>query len=331
MTSDVTLQINLSGGDATYAETTVPPLVAAHRAHVGEVLGIVDCCRPQKTQMVDPDVRFPWPVFNERLERIRAIAEGFRQGGIFDRVVYVEPGDPRIALILRKYVGRLITETHDCYGVGLVSYLYGFEECTTRYLLHYDADMLLFQEAGFDWSVAGRRRLLADPRAISATPRVSPPFAAALGVKDSPSLQATSPELQAEDGVWRIGWFSARCYLIDLERLGAWLPLLDWRTPRYLCAVVARKLLARGYPPPTEMLIHVRGRQQGSYRLDLTTERAFVIHPNDKSERFLRMLPGIVESVSKGHVPSAQRGWENLLLDVWPQRFPGCAESFAGS
>jgi hypothetical protein len=317
MTSDITLQINLSGGDVAYAETTVPPLVAAHRGRVREVIAVVDCCRPQRTQMVDPDVRFPWPVFHERVERIRALAETFRQDGLFDRVVYVEPGDARIGQLLRKYVGWLIRDTHDCYGVGLVSYLYGFDECATRFLLHYDADMLLYQAPGFDWSDEGRCRLLADPKAISATPRVSPPFAEALGVPDSPSLQAAGPSLEVHDGAWRIGWFSARCFLIDTERLRRWLPLLDLRTPKYLCEVLARKTLARGYPPPTEVLVHIRAQQQGSYRLDLTTERAFVIHPNDKSERFLRLVPDLVSAIREGVVPRDQKGSENLTLDAW--------------
>jgi len=177
MPSEVTLQINLSGGDVAYAETTVPPLVAAHRATVHEVLGIVDCVRPQRTQMVDPEARFPLATFNQRCEEIRTIADRLVRDGTFDRVVYVDAGDSRTDVLLKKYVGGLIGETHDCYGCGLVTYLYGFDEARTRYLLHYDADMLLYQAAGYDWSEAGLVQLAADPNAISATPRVSAPFA----------------------------------------------------------------------------------------------------------------------------------------------------------
>lgn len=322
MPSEVTLQINLSGGDVSYAETTVPPLVAAHRATVREVLGVVDCVRPQRTQMVDPDVRFPPDRFNERCARIRSIAEKFVHEGTFDRVVYVEPGDPRTRALLTRYAGWPVVETHDCYGCGLVSYLYGFDEARTRYLLHYDADMLLHQAVGYDWSVEGLEHLSKDPRAISATPRVSPPFARVLGTRDSPSLQAAHPALEPHGAVWHIGWFSARCFLLDLERLRHWLPLLSARRPRYFGEVCARRILARGYPPAVEVLIHLRAKGQGAYRVDLVTEKAFVVHPNNKDERFLRMLPGMLDAIRSGAVPAGQRGWENVILEAW--------EGFAG-
>ena len=70
MPFDVTLQINLSGGDVAYAALTVPALVAAHRSAVREVLGVVDCVRPQRTQMVDPDERFPLDTFAQRRDQI---------------------------------------------------------------------------------------------------------------------------------------------------------------------------------------------------------------------------------------------------------------------
>lgn len=314
---DVSLQINLSGGDIAYAERTVPALVSAHRAHVREVFLVVDCVRPQRTQMIDPDRRFPKGVFDERVASIRRIARGFVDSCLVDRAVYVEEGSPKNAALVKKYAGWPIRETHDCYGCGLLSYLYAFNECRTPYLLHYDADMLLYQAPGYDWSRDARAQLMADSRGISATPRVSPPFAEALQRQDAPSLQATHPELRPVGQVWHIPWFSARCFLIDLDRLRRWLPLLSVRLPRYFVEVCVRKMLARGYPPPTEVLIHRRAQHHGAYRLDLVSPDAFVVHPNDKSQRFLELLPAIQAAVQRGHVPVDQAGWENLRLDEW--------------
>jgi hypothetical protein len=63
--------------------------------------------------------------------------------------------------------------------------------------------------------------------------------------------------------------------------------------------------------------VFLRARRLGAYRIDLMTERAFVVHPNDKGARFLRLLPDIAAAVERGDVPRAQRGWENLKLDAW--------------
>src|SRR5438128_2604592 len=132
---ELTLQINLSGGDVSYAGVTVPRLVAAHRPNVREVVGVIDCCRPQRTSIVEPETKFPLAEFGQRVERICAVAEALKSNGVFDRIVYIHEGDARIAQLLRKYLGRLIGDTHDCWGNGVVSYLYGFDECKTEYLL----------------------------------------------------------------------------------------------------------------------------------------------------------------------------------------------------
>jgi len=302
-----------------YAETTVPALVASHRGRVAEVLAIVDCVRPQKTQMIDPEVKFPRAAFEGRVTRIREIAESFRRAGVIDRIVTVEEGSAQTSRLLKKYVGPLVKDTHDCYGCGLVSYLYGFEECRTQYLLHYDADMLLYQASGYDWSTEGLAVLQSDEKAIAATPRVSPPFADALRRSDSPSLHEGDAPIEARQGYWRLGWFSARCFLVDLSRLKGWLPLLGLRVPRALAEVVARRILQRGYPVPTEMMIHWRAQRERSYRVDLMSERAFVLHPNDKGDLFLRLLPEILRCVKRGEVPRAQLGWENVLLTPWAE------------
>jgi hypothetical protein len=184
-------------------------------------------------------------------------------------------------------------------------------------MLHYDADMLLYQAPGTDWTRDGLARLMRDPRAAAVTPRVSAPFASHLATRDSPSLQATHPDLRAVDGAWRIGWFSARCFLVDLQRLRGWGRFLSLRDPKYLAEVIARRWLVRGYPPAAELMIHKLAIRHGGYRLDLETEDAFVIHPNDKGPRFLRLLPGMLRAIAGGRVPDGQRGWENIVLDAW--------------
>ncbi len=88
MLSDLTLQINLSPGDIRYATITVPELLKKHQL-IEKRLLVVDCCRPQKTKLVDPEKRFPKEVFKKKVEEIIDIAESFRKDGLFDEIYYL--------------------------------------------------------------------------------------------------------------------------------------------------------------------------------------------------------------------------------------------------
>ena len=125
---ELTLQINLSPGDLRYAALTVPALVAAHAGEVAERLAVVDCCRPQRTRMVDPDARYPG--FDGNVERLRAMCDGFLRDGVFDRVEYQTPADRDFRRRLsRKYLSGLAADrqTHELGGTALTSYYAGLE------------------------------------------------------------------------------------------------------------------------------------------------------------------------------------------------------------
>lgn len=199
--ADVTLQINLSPSDIKYAHITVPALVRAHKANVQEVLAVVDCCRPQKTKIVNPDKRFPQEIFDKKVVEIREIAETPTHDGYLDRIIYLTPRNTLQKTISRKYLSGLIHKTHDYGECALMSYLAAFELTTTRYLIHYDADMLIYTEPDYDWAVEARSFIGNHPEAVAATPRISPPMIGNVSV-DAPSSHEERP-LAPIDGGWR--------------------------------------------------------------------------------------------------------------------------------
>jgi len=309
---DVTLQINLSPGDLTYAKLTVPALLRAH-PRAAERLLIVDVCKPQRTGIVDPETRFPEPAFSERAAAIVAFAEELRRCGAVDRVVVLRPGDPLFATLSRRYLRPWVRETHDYGGCALMAYLAAFELPRTRWLLHYDADMLLYQEPGFDWAVAACTAMEGVASAIAASPRPSPPPVA--GAPDAPTKNERL-RLHEAPGGWLNAWFSTRCYLFDLEKMRACLPLLQGRI---FWETVATRLLHRGYPRSPEGMLYRRMSALGRHRLTLSTRHAWLLHPTRKDAAFLAALPRLLDAVQAGRCPDAQRGQQDIILEAWTE------------
>jgi hypothetical protein len=275
---------------------------------------VVDCCRPQRTQAVDPDIRFPRAEFEQRVRRIGELAEELHQAGHVDRVVYLRPGDELLAHLCRKYLARWVRGvTHDVHGCALTGYLAGLELPATRYVVHYDADMLLHQAAGFDWGAHALDLLQGHPAAVAATPRISAPFAHLDGAPDGPSRREGRPFSPVRGG-WRNDWFSTRCFLMDRHKLACYLPLLRGRL---WLEVLARKLLNRGYPVAPEILLFRRLGPAGAWMLNLGTEKAWLLHPAQKPPRYLELLPAILDAVHRGQLPDDQRGHPNVRLAAW--------------
>jgi hypothetical protein len=314
--NELTLQINLSPGDLAYAELTVPALLAAH-PEAGERLLIVDVCKPQRTKIVDPARRFPEPAFSARVEKITALAERWRATGQVERVVVLRPGDPLFPKLSRHYLRPWVRETHDYGGCALMAYLAAFELCRTRWLLHYDADMLIHQADGFAWAPGAIAAMADSPRIVAASPRPAPPR---LNL-DAPTAEERLAAKPHAAG-WLNTWFSTRCYLFDLTRLRPLLPLLQGRI---FWEVLAARLLKRGYPRSPEIMLFRRMQSARQWRLTLRDSRAWLLHPIKKDSEFVAALPRLLHAVKTGHVPTAQRGHANLDLAAWQAQFAASA------
>ena len=310
--NDATLQINLCAGDVAYAESTVPALVRAH-PDVTRRLAVVDCCRPQRTNLFDPDRRLPELEFKQRLSGIRDLSEEFKRAGLFDMVTYLYPGDARFRGFASKYCRHWMKETHDSGGCGYMAYWAAIDLPATRFVLHYDADMLLHQDSGYSWVGDALALWPIHARAVSAVPRMSPPGFADTPAEDGPSCHEGRPK-EAVRGGWLNDWFSTRCFLLDRARLAPLLPLVS---PLWSLEFLLRRLIDRGYPPPPESVLFRSLGNRGWRCLNLASEKAWLLHPPRKDQEYLRLLPRILSSVAAGRYPDAQRGYVDLQMEAW--------------
>ena len=316
MKEKTTLQINLSPGDISYAYQTVPPLITAHENNVSNILLVVDCCRPQKTKLVNPKIKFPKTKFKKNIKKIVKISEDIASKKKSVNVFKLNKKSKIIDHISKKYLSGIVSKTHAFGGTALMSYFAGLEIPKSRYIIHYDGDMILHQKKGYDWSVEANEIMNSQPNAIAATPRISPPFAGKRSMGDAPSVhpgRMLTPTL----GGWKNDWFSTRCFLIDKSKLDKYLPLIQRKE---LLRTLFWKMIKHRYPRDPEIMLFRRIGPSGGWRLNLSSKKAWLLHPNNKSDTFLRLLPKIQRLVSRGEVPNEQRGHADIHVEAW-ERF----------
>ena len=218
MTDGITLQVNVAAVDAAYAKCNLAHLAAAHRAAVREVLVTIDACKPQKTKQTDPAVRCPEPQFSQTIEALRAMAEELQRDGLIDRVMLLQAGDPWLQTVSKKYSGPWLPETHDYGGRPITGYWAGIEAASTRYVAHYDGDMFVHQDPGFDWTTHAVEMLAKEPLAVSAAPRPTAPYDSHIHYGDYATIKEVMP-LWPVNGGWKQYFFSTRAFLVDRKKL----------------------------------------------------------------------------------------------------------------
>jgi hypothetical protein len=309
MSNDVTLQINVSPGDIKYAEITITAIVNQH-ADIKNVLLIADCCRPQKTKIMDPDVKFPKIEFEKRVEILIEICDRLLKNGVVTDLYYFYPEDPYRQILAKKYLRGMYDSTHGAGGMVNMGYWIGWDIPKTRYILHYDADILIYQRPGFSWVNEVISAMNNLDHVLMAVPRLCPP------VKNNSSLTSLHEERPTVEfeNYWLNDWFSTRHFLIDKEKLNKYLPLVQGKV---VLELLARKYLNRAFPLDPEIIFFRTLAPKGVRRLILKSEDAWLLHPIDKSENFINILPQLIKQINEGKTPDEQRGYENMKLSSW--------------
>jgi hypothetical protein len=309
----LTLQINVAAVDVSYAKYIVPQLARAHRAAAREIILTVDRCKPQKTKQTDPAVRCKEPEFTQQLDELEALGETLVAQRVIDRVLCLRSDDPWLKDVTRKYSGSWLPETHDYGGRPITGYWAGIEAAANRYVIHYDGDMFLYQQPDFDWALHAIPFMEKQERAISATPRPTPPYASRIPYGDYASAHEVMAVLPVEGG-WRQPFFSTRAFVVDRQKLERYLPLARGKM---LIEQMGVKWLRRGFPRSAEKMWWRTAGREGGYRLILSTEKAWLLHPIWKPDDFHTWVPAIQASVASNCIPDAQLGKTELQLKEW--------------
>ena len=201
-------------------------------------------------------------------------------------------------------------ETHCFRGYPIYGSFKQFIDTEAKYILHLDCDMIFYEEPNFSWVQEGIRVMQENEDILCVLPRGGPP------TKDKSLHQGTTPyKIDEKRGLYLFKNFTSRHYLIHRERFLSLLPLkplwLSWREP------IKSRLFGNGKMLCWEAMVEHALTNSEMWRADLMTQRAWSLHPGDRSEEFYQLLPQITDSVNRNEFPEEQRGHFDIKLGDW--------------
>lgn len=254
------------------------------------------------------------------LARARQVARSLVAEGWIDTVVEPPALPKEIAALNQRWLGRATSATHAGNGAQLAALWSGFEACSTPYVLHVDADVMIGrQDPAHDYLAAMTELLDADPFAVTVALSIA-------------RTQPQAPSPGNENGPWRT---ESRAGLVSLERLKSLLPLPNrWEdeTPTL--------------PWHRSLDIAVASGCASSWRGG--DQRVFFVHPQNSRKHDRDLWFATMDQIERGIAPQAQMGqvdWTGQHSDwipaerfepfifivcgrnVAPQRFNRCLQS----
>ncbi|WP_231461806.1 hypothetical protein [Pedobacter sp. Leaf132] len=283
---NVTLIINVAITDLDYVEQNLRHLCKSHN-DIQRRIVILDNAKFKTA--IDNHV-------NKELEILISLAEKLKNENVITEIIYSNNFNSKNKLY-KKYLGGIINENeaYDYRGAPILAYVIGFEITHTKYLLHYDADMLTYA-AEQKWVKYAISKMENNAKFLCASPATHPVI----------------EQFEKEDA--EFCWFSTRCSLINLsvfKQIRHNYPIM------FRIELILRKLLKKSYPSAFESLVSILMVQQNLTTIYVKSNPAYIIHPEIKNKKYLRLLPRIIESIEINQIPPLQIGKENIDVEAW--------------
>ncbi len=253
------------------------------------------------------------------MEQLRENCDRLLTSGVVDKLVDMDYCAAYRDRIYRKHFGATIRSTHNYKGYPIFGSIFSLEEVEGDYVLHFDSDMLLYQEPGYNWILEGIKLLQKHPEVMAVRPLTGPPT-------PDGSLHQSIPYDRDPDGFYRFKFFSSRAFLINRKRFDSLLPLpVMWRS--YKNTILNRLptsvktslncLTGKGLLDSWELMVSKRLEETVYVRGVLDSPKAWTLHPKDRGPEFIAALPKIIETIEAGLYPPSQIGHYDLLLPDW--------------
>ncbi len=241
------------------------------------------------------------------LEEVRDKCKELQDQNIIDEIIDFDYTHPIVAETYRKYFEKNLRHTHNWKGYPVYGNLFAIENCDSDYLLHFDSDILMYQDNNFSWVDASMKIMGGNCNIVTTRPLAGP------SEKSSPGYHLSQT-------------FGSRCYLIHTKRLKQILPLpllVSFRRTRILDSFpqrIKKKLylsFEKGELDSWELMVGAALRKNRKFRAILSSDKAWTLHPKDHGEQFIRLLPEIIQRIEHKDFPLEQEKKYDLDLNLW--------------
>ena len=253
------------------------------------------------------------------LEQLRECTRQLLEAGVVDRIVDINYDPQYRDRLFRKHFGSRIQQTHNYKGYPILGTIFTIEEAQSDYMLHFDSDMLLHQQADYSWIDEGMKVMETHPEVMSIRPLTGPPQA-------DGNLYQTKSYQEDPDGFYRFKFFGSRAYLLNRQRFDRLLPLpIIWRSYRQKILnqlplewkTTLNFFSGKGELDSWEIMVSQQLEQTDYVRATLANPKAWTLHPKDRSPEFIEALPHIIEQIEAGEYPTEQAGHYDLISKYW--------------
>lgn len=251
------------------------------------------------------------------LEQLRESCQQLIANNVVDNTIDIDYSNATRDRLYQKHFGQKINQTHNYKGYPILGSIFALEEVPGEYILHFDSDILLYQESGYSWIEEAIKLLKACPEIIAIRPLGGPPFE---DIRHDQSM----PDQWDDRGFYTYKFFSSRTFLIDRQRFNHFLPLPVLWKPIRLKALLKfprrtwfNYVTGRRKMDSWELMVSRKLEQTEFIRATMASPKAWTIHPKDRSPKFIQALPELIDKIEHGWYPSEQAGYYDFKSEYW--------------
>jgi len=252
------------------------------------------------------------------LKELRQCCDKLLTSGVVDTIINIDFSKNYQKKVYIQHLGKFIRQTHNFRGAPVLGYIFLLEKAKSDYLVHFNTDMLIYQDPKYNWIEEGIKAMRQYNEIVCVTPLSGPP------TKDG-LLHQKVPYERDHRGFYRFKQFTSRKFLLDIKRFEKLLPLkISWKVKRrppnlpYLLQMIINLFKGGGKIDRWENMVSNRLKETPYFRIDLDTPSAWALHPPRLHDQdFIQNLPKIIAKIESGWYPPEQAGHYNLRLKSW--------------
>ena len=305
------LWILVARTDIPFMMHTIPHLIRMSNFSFQERVLVIDTAPLSGDKLARPGIG--------TLDELRERTKQLLAAGVVDRVVDIDYDPHYRDRVYKKHFGTPIRCTHNYKGYPILGTIFTIEEPQTDYMLHFDSDMLMYQQADYSWVKEGMQLMDAHPEIMSLRPLTGPP-------REDDTLYQSKHYQKDPDGFYKFKFFSSRVYLINRKQFNKLLPLpIIWRPYRQKIMEkfplklqnTLNYLTGKGKLDSWEIMVSKQLEETEYFRGVLANPKAWTIHPQERSPQFITALPEIINKIEAGGYPQEQAGHYDLISNLW--------------